>query len=80
MSELKERLTKNLLDLIESNNYYWTVIRKRNETISFQEKQIKELFKDNKKLVKNFNTLLNEKIRLDNEIQMLKERLNITIN
>ena len=80
MNELKDRLTRNLLDLIESNNYYWDIIRKRNETISSQDFQIKQIFKDNRKLVKKINTLLNEKIRLENEIQTLKLRLNITIN
>jgi capsid portal protein len=80
MNELKDRLTRNLLDLIESNNYYWDIIRKRNETISSQDFQIKQIFKDNRKLVKKINTLLNEKIRLENEIQTLKSRLNITIN
>jgi len=80
MNELKDRLTRNLLDLIESNNYYWDIIRKRNETISSQDFQIKQMFKDNRKLVKKINTLLNEKIRLENEIQTLKSRLNITIN
>ena len=80
MNELKDRLTRNLLDLIESNNYYWDIIRKRNETISSQDFQIKQMFKDSRKLVKKINTLLNEKIRLENEIQTLKSRLNITIN
>ena len=80
MNELKDRLTRNLLDLIESNNYYWDIIRKRNQTISSQDFQIKQMFKDNRKLVKKINTLLNEKIRLENEIQTLKSRLNITIN
>lgn len=52
--DLQNRLTKNLLDLIESNNHYWDIIRKKNETIAQQQQDLKFFGKEYKKLVKSY--------------------------
>ena len=53
--DLQNRLTKNLLDLIESNNHYWDIIRKKNETIIQQQQQLKILEKEFKKMIKSMS-------------------------
>jgi hypothetical protein len=53
--DLQNRLTKNLLDLIESNNHYWDIIRKKNETIIQQQQQLKIFEKEFKKMIKSMS-------------------------
>ena len=72
MSDLKDRLTKNLLDLIESNNNYWLIIRKRNETIEQQQQQLKFLEKQIKKLLKLLNHEESNTEVLKQQIRQLK--------
>lgn len=80
MNELEKRLTISLLDHLEAINHYWSIIRGNKALIAEQKLELKFLKKENNKLVKNFNALYAAKIELQKEIQMLKQRLNTTIN
>ena len=66
--DLQNRLTKNLLDLIESNNYYWDVIRKKNQTIALQQQDIKKLGRELKKNIGELTAALQEIYELKQQI------------
>lgn len=69
---LQNRLTKNLLDLIESNNYYWDIIREKNSIITQQHSDLKILKQQNKKLLKLLNHEESTTEVLKQQIRQLK--------
>jgi hypothetical protein len=80
--QLQDRLTKNLLDLIEANNYYWSVIREKNSIIAQQNSDLKILKQQTKKLLKLLNQeelnceVLRQQIRTLQKQQENKPRTN----
>jgi len=80
--QLQDRLTKNLLDLIEANNYYWSVIREKNSIIAQQNSDLKILKQQTRKLLKLLNQeeltceVLRQQIRTLKEQQENKPRTN----
>jgi hypothetical protein len=69
---LQNRLTKNLLDLIEANNYYWDIIREKNSIITQQHSDLKILKQQNKKLLKLLNHEESTTEVLKQQIRQLK--------